>query len=79
MPSLQRLVRFVRGTVMCSVMSLTALTGCTLWQTPQSPYLRQVEVAYDEHGKVDPHSYRINKPFMHHLLKDLDACYAAAQ
>ena len=76
MPRLVRPVRFASVIVMCSVLSLTALTGCGLWQTPQSPYLREVKAAFDEHGQPDPNSYRINKPYMQHLLKDLEACYA---
>lgn len=54
----------------CSVW-IVAL-GCT--PTP-SPYLRDLQPAYDSTGKVDPDSYRINRAWMQHMLKDLDQCY----
>jgi hypothetical protein len=63
---------------MSCVLAWSGLTGCTLFQHETSPYLRDLKAAYDEQGKLDPDAYRINKPFMEHLLKDLDACYKEA-
>lgn len=56
------------------VLAWIGLTGCA----DKSPYLRDLKPAYDETGKLDPDSYRINKPWLRHMLKDLDACYKEA-
>ena len=52
------------------------LMGC---QKQTSPYLRDMRVSYDEHGAVLTDYYTINKPYMEHLLKDLEACYNATK
>jgi hypothetical protein len=51
-----------------------ALMGCS-----NSPYLRDVQPAYDAHGNRLPEHYTIPKPYMEHLLKDLKACYREEQ
>ena len=61
--------RLALGTVMCCVMGLTAC-GET------SPYLREVRPSYDEAGKPLPGYASLPIPYLEHMLKDLDACYA---
>jgi hypothetical protein len=59
-------------TGMSCVLGWSGLTGCT---HPQSPYLREVLPAYDAQGQRLPEHYTLPKPYLDHLLKDLDACY----
>lgn len=65
---------FLKGTVTSFGLAWLLLTGCT----ETSPYLRTLQPAYDEQGKIDTDSYRINKAWMRHMLADLDACYKEA-
>ncbi len=45
-----------------------------------SPYYRQVEAAFDEHGNPRPGDwYIVSAPYLEHMLKDLDACYGEAR
>jgi hypothetical protein len=50
------------------------LTGCT----ETSPYLRDLQPSYNQDGTLDRESYRINRAWMRHMLKDLQACYKEA-
>ena len=67
-------MRFPNVIGLSCVMGWLALTGCQ----ETSPYLRNLEPAYHQDGSLDPDSYRINKAWMKHMLKDLDACYKEA-
>jgi hypothetical protein len=40
-----------------------------------SPYLRDIQPAYNEKGERLPDYYTIPKPYLKHMLKDLRACY----
>ncbi len=48
-----------------------ALTGCQ----EQNPYIREVLPAYNEHGERMVGYYTLPKPYMEHMLKDLEFCY----
>ena len=60
------------------------LSGCSVFGSknslPQSPYFRQIAVAYDEHGEVVPGEwYLVNGPYLMHMYHDLEACYGATE
>lgn len=57
------------GIVMCCAMDLT---GCA----KQNPYLREIRPSYDEAGQPLPGYATLPIPYLEHMLKDLDACYA---
>lgn len=65
---------FPKGIVMSFGLVWLLLTGCQ----ETSPYLRSLQPAYNQDGTLDRESYRINKAWMQHMLKDLDACYKEA-
>lgn len=67
-------MRFRNAIVTSCVLVWLGLTGCS----ETSPYLRNLQPAYDEKGQLDKDSYRINKAWMKHMLKDLEACYKEA-
>jgi hypothetical protein len=65
---------FPKGTVMSFGLVWLLLTGCQ----ETSPYLRNLQPAYNQDGSLDRESYRINKAWIRHMLHDLDACYKEA-
>lgn len=67
-------MRLANGIGMSCVLGWLLLTGCET-----SPYLRDLKPAYHQDGTLDQESYRINKAWMKHMLKDLDACYREDQ
>lgn len=48
------------------------LLGCE----ETSPYLREIRPSYDEAGQPLPGYATLPIPYLEHMLKDLDACYA---
>lgn len=42
----------------------------------KSPYLREVHPSYDKDGKLMEGYATLPVPYLEHMLKDLDACYA---
>ena len=67
-------MRFRNAIVMSWSLGWLVLTGCT----ETSPYLRNLQPAYNQDGTLDRESYRINKAWMQHMLVDLKACYKEA-
>ncbi len=67
-------MRFPSVIVMSLSLLCLGLTGCG----ETSPYLRTLQPAYNQDGTIDRDSYRINKEWMKHMLKDLKACYKDA-
>lgn len=67
-------MRYRNVIVMSWSLAWLLLTGCT----ETSPYLRTLQPAYSQDGTLDRDSYRINKAWMQHMLKDLKACYKEA-
>lgn len=67
-------MRFRNVIVTSFVMACLALTGCE----ETSPYLRDLKPAYNQDGTLDRETYRVNRAWMKHMLKDLEACYKAA-
>lgn len=65
---------FPKGTVTILMLACLGLTSCT----ETSPYLRNLQPAYNQDGTLDKDSYRINKAWMKHMLVDLKACYKEA-
>ncbi len=55
---------------MSCVLGWLLLTGCS-----QKPYFREVLPAYNDHGERMEGYYTLPKPYLEHMLKDLDACY----